>query len=66
MGVAEKIKNVFICKVCTLEERKGIIDALHTFHDVITWGYEDLKTYDMPIITHTIPLKPNVWPLWQR
>ena len=27
------------------------------FKDVFTWTYEDLKTYDMKIIQHIIPLK---------
>ena len=36
------------------------------FSDVIAWGYEDLKTYDTSLITHTIPLKPNSKPFRQR
>lgn len=62
MGTQDDIKNVFIGKVYTPEERKGIIDALHTYQDVIAWSYEDLKTYDTSIITHTIPLKLGVRP----
>lgn len=42
------------------------MDALQTYHDVIGWGYEELKIYDTSIITHTIPLKPDVRPFRQR
>lgn len=27
---------------------------------MIAWGYEVLKTFDTSIITHVIPLKPNI------
>lgn len=58
LGTAKNVKNVFINKFYTLEEKKEIIEYLHTYHDVISWGYKDIKTYDTSIITHTIPLKP--------
>lgn len=66
MGTHEDVRNVFIGKVCTLEERKQITDALHTYQDVIAWSYEDLKTYDTSIITHTIPLNLGVRPFRKR
>lgn len=66
MGTVDDVKNVFIGKVCKLEEKRGIIDVIHAYRDVIAWSYEDLKTYDTSIITHTIPLKPNSKPFRQR
>lgn len=66
MGTPNNVKNVYIGKVCTPKERKGLIDALHAYQDVIAWSYEDLKTYDTSIITHTIPLKPGAKPFRQR
>lgn len=66
MGTPDNINNIFISKVCTPKERRRIINALHTYQDVISWSYEDLKTYDMLIITHTIPLKPGGKPFRQR
>ena len=33
------------------------------FKDVFAWTYEDLKTYDMKIIQHVIPLKEDGKPL---
>lgn len=64
----EEIKNLFIGKVCTLEEKKGIINSLHRYHDVVAWSYEYLNIYDTSIITHTILLKLDVWPFrqWQH
>ena len=39
---------------------------MREFPDVIAWGYEDLKTYDPAIITHTIPLKEGSKPFRKR
>lgn len=66
MGTPDEVKNVFIGKVCIPKEKKGIIDALHVYQDIIAWIYEVLKTYDTLIITHTIPLKPDAKPFRQR
>lgn len=39
---------------------------MQKYHDVVAWSYEDLKTYDTSVITHTIPLKTEVRPFRQR
>ena len=36
------------------------------FKDVFTWTYEDLKTYDIKIIQHVIPLKEDAKPFQQK
>ncbi|XP_059074946.1 uncharacterized protein LOC131874979 [Cryptomeria japonica] len=54
-----QVKNVFIGKTYTSQERNGILKNVRDFPDVTAWSYEDLKTYDTAIITHTIPLKPG-------
>ena len=36
------------------------------YKDVFTWTYEDLKTYDMKIIQHIIPLKEDAKPFHQK
>lgn len=61
-GTPNDVKSNFIGKVCTPEEKRGTVDALHTYQDVISWSYEDLKTYDTSIITHTIPFEPATKP----
>ena len=43
-----------------------MIKLLSEYRDVISWSYEDLKTYDPNIIVHDIPLKPNAKPFHQR
>lgn len=65
LGNEEQVKNVFIGKACTSQEKEGILKNMKGFLDVIAWSYEDLKTYDTTIITHTIPLKPGSKPFRQ-
>ena len=62
LGMKENVKNVFIGKVCTPTKKEEILKLMKEFSDVIAWGYEDLKTYDTSLITHTIPPKPNSRP----
>jgi len=66
LGTEADVKNVFIGKASTEDERTGIIHALREYHEVIAWSYEDLKTYDTSIITHMIPLKLGAKPFRQR
>jgi hypothetical protein len=66
LGMRENIKNVFIGKVCTPTEKEEILNLMKQFPYMISWGYEDLKTYDTSLITHTIPLKPKSKPFRQR
>lgn len=54
-------KNVYIGKACPEAIRKYILKALKK-DVVIAWEYEDLKTFDASIMTHTIPLKPEAKP----
>ena len=43
-----------------------MLKLLTEYKDFISWRYEELKTYDPKIITHNIPLKPDVKPFQQR
>ena len=43
-----------------------MLKLLTEFKDVISWSYEELKTYDPKIITHNISLKLGVKSFWQR
>ena len=51
-----------IGKVCTIQERKEMLELLSKYIDVIGWSYEDLKTYDPKIIVHFILLKCDAKP----
>ena len=65
LGTEDCPKIVHIGKVCTPKEKTDILNLMREFSDVIAWGYEDLKTYDPTIITHTIPLKEGSKPFRQ-
>ena len=43
-------------------KERYIVYLFKQFMDVFTWSYEDLKTYDLDIIQHKIPLKDGVKP----
>ena len=55
-----------IGKVCIEQEIKEMLQLLTKYKDVIAWSYEELKTYDLDIIVHDVPLKPNAKPFCQR
>lgn len=38
------------------------IELFKKYTDVFSWSYEDLKTYDVGIIQHKIPLKEGIKP----
>ena len=66
LGTDEEPKMVQIRKVCNKQEREDMHKLLTKYKDVIAWSYEELKTYDLEIITHDIPLKPDAKPFQQR
>ncbi|GLJ23907.1 hypothetical protein SUGI_0454270 [Cryptomeria japonica] len=66
IGLEGQERIVYIGKICTQIEREKLIQILKELIDVIAWGYEDLKIFDTMIITHVIPLKPNIKSFWQK
>lgn len=66
LGTESEPKNILFGKSCIEAERVEIIHIIQEFIDIIAWKYEHLKTYDPSIITHTIPLKPNMKPFKQK
>lgn len=59
-------RNVYVGKAYLEAIRKDILMALKKDIATIAWGYEDLKTFDATIVTHTIPLKPEAKPFRQK
>jgi hypothetical protein len=57
IGTHEEPKFVKLSSSLTIEQRAKYTKLLREFVDVFTWTYEDLKTYDMSVIEHKIPLK---------
>jgi len=47
-------------------EKQNYIELFKEFKDVFAWKYEYLKTYDMAIIQHKIPLKPGTYLLFRN
>lgn len=66
LGTKEDSRMVQIVKACNVKEREEMLKFLTEYRDVISWSYEELKTYDPEIITHDIPLKLDANPFWQR
>jgi hypothetical protein len=59
-------RYVKLSKNLTKEKRSEYIGLLREFVDVFAWTYEDLKTYDISIIEHKIPLKEYAKPFRQK
>ena len=57
IGSAEHPRMVKISKALTAEQRNRYIKLLKEHVDVFAWSYEELRTYDIGIIQHKVPLK---------
>jgi ribonuclease HI len=66
IGTPEEPKFVKLLKSLTEEQRIGYTKLLREFADVFAWTYEDLKTYEMSVIDHKIPLKEEARPFKQK
>ena len=62
LGTEQDSKNINLGKTYTHAERAIFMKLFREFKDVFAWTYEDLKTYDMKIIQHIIPLKEDAKP----
>ena len=62
IGTPGNPKNINLGKTMLKEERKAYLKIFREYQDVFAWSYQDLKTYDICIIQHIIPLKPRVKP----
>lgn len=66
IGRAEKPKMIKLSKNLPPDQKPKYVDLFKEFQDVFVWSYEDLKSYDILVIQHTIPLKPNQKPFKQK
>ena len=57
---------VKIGKNVSSKERKAIENLIRKYKDVFSWTYDDLKTFDLAIIEHTIPLNEGAKPYRQK
>jgi ribonuclease HI len=66
LGTKQDPKNINLGKNYTHAERTTFMKLFKEFNDVFIWTYGDLKTYDMKIIQHVIPLKEDAKPFLQK
>ena len=50
----------------TTDQKSELCSLMKEFADVFSWEYSDLKTYDIAIIQHRIPLEKDTIPLKQN
>jgi ribonuclease HI len=62
IGTEEDPKFVKLSSSLSREQRAEYDELLKEFADVFAWTYEDLKTYDINVIEHKIPLKEEAKP----
>jgi hypothetical protein len=57
LGTFEQPKYVNLGTCCLDTKKHTFIKLFKKYRDVFSWMYDDLKTYDMRIIQHVIPIK---------
>ena len=65
LGTEIEPKYVNLGKCCSPGERNKFISLFKQYKDVFAWTYEDLKTCDINIIHHVIPIRSRVKPYQQ-
>ena len=66
LGIKHDPQTINIGTNCTHAKRATFMKLFKEYKDVFAWTYEDLKTYDMIIIQHIIPLKEDAKPFQQK
>ena len=56
LGTEHNPQNINLGLGLFSEERIAFIRLLHKYKNVFAWKYDDLKTYGISIIQHTIPM----------
>ena len=51
---------------CTDEETPKFVKLFQECTDIFSWSFEALKTYDLEIFQHTIPLVDEAIPIWKK
>jgi hypothetical protein len=66
IGTEDDPKFVKLSNIFSKGHRVKYTELLKEFVDVFSWTYEDLKTYDINVIEHKIPLKKEAKPFRQK
>ena len=59
LGTKKNTYNINLGTNCTHAKKVAFMKLFKECKDVFAWTYEDIKTYDMKIIQHVIPLKED-------
>ena len=59
-------KSIKLYNLLLEEQRSRYACIFKEYLDVFTWKYEYLNTYDIEIIQHRIPLKPDAKPVKKK
>jgi hypothetical protein len=62
IGTEKDPKFVKLSSSLSREKRIEYTELLKEFADVFVWNYEDLRTYDINVMEHKIPLKEEAKP----
>ena len=57
LGSEAEPKYANLGKCCSHGERCKFINLFQQYKDIFAWTYADMKTYDIRIIQHMIPIK---------
>jgi len=66
LGIEKDSKCVNLGTFCTSKEQQAFIRLFKKYLDVFTWMYNELKTYDIGINQHVIPVKEWAKPFQQK
>lgn len=66
IGTQNEPKLVKLFKGVPFDYKERYIELFKKYTNVFVWSYEDLKTYDVNIIQHKIPLKEEINPFKQK
>jgi hypothetical protein len=66
IGTKEAPRLIKIGKGTLEKERKQLISLVSEYRDVFAFTYDELKAYKDDVFQHTIPLKEDTKPFWQK
>jgi ribonuclease HI len=66
IGTEEVPRLIKIGKATSEKERKELISLVSEYRDVFYFTYDELKAYKDDVFQHTIPLKEDTKPFWQK
>jgi hypothetical protein len=66
IGTKKNLKFVKLSSSLLREQRAEYAELLREFADMFAWTYEHLRTYDINVIEHKIPLKEEAKPFRQK